>query len=78
MRSGFCSAPIRLQGSFAFILVMRPLRLLETQTHLFAVVENARHVKTPRRFIVQHVLTNSERVGRPTGASLIGESRDKS
>lgn len=49
MRSGFCSAPIRLQGSFAFILVMRPLQLLETQTHLFAVVENAKHVKNTEK-----------------------------
>lgn len=78
MRCGFCSASIRFQGSFAFILVMRPLQLLETQTHLFAVVKNARHVKTPRRFITQQVLTNSERVGCPIGASHIGESRDKS
>lgn len=68
MRSRFCSASIRLQGSFAFILVMRPLRLLETQARLFAAVKNARHVKTARRFISQQVLTNSERVGCPTGA----------
>lgn len=51
MSSGFCSVSIHLQGLFSFIVVMRPLQLLETQMHLFAVVKNARYVKTLRRFI---------------------------
>lgn len=69
--------PLGLQGSFSFILVMRPLQLLETQMHLFVVVKNARHVKTLRRFITQQVFTNFECAGCLIGANLITESRDK-